>query len=289
MVDRAFPLNEADVAPVIAGLLGAKLVRSEPHTDGRINMVRRVELSDGRVLGVKHYARGRSYAIEGAALRTLAGVVPVPEVVYTLDRVIAYRWIEGETLEGCRLSDPAALAGLAEPLGRVLGALARSPRDGEPPDLTPTLARLAHGPARERLGGALADRLARLLEVEGLDDATGFVHGELDAHAVIVSPGRDQIAGVIDWETATAGPAQRSAGNALCDVGSLLRVPSAFDPGFRAAFARGHGALPADWWWRARLVDATRLVAVLADRGPWSDSHAGLRAIIAGVVANYRR
>ncbi|MBC7975518.1 MAG: hypothetical protein H7138_11085, partial [Myxococcales bacterium] len=61
------PAIALDPAPTIAELVRGQIARSERVAGPRTNTLRRVELTDGRVLGVKHYARGRSYATEGAA------------------------------------------------------------------------------------------------------------------------------------------------------------------------------------------------------------------------------
>ena len=278
VIERVFPLIEADVTPVVAELVHGAIVRSELVHGGLTNTLRRVELADGRVLGVKHYVRGRSYATEGAALRELTGVVPVPVILCTLDRVIAYRWIDGPTLEDCRRREPSVLLALAAPLGQLLGALARHPHAARPLDLAPALARLERGPARAWLGGALADALGRMLEAQRFDDATGFAHGDFNARNVIVAPTRDRIAGVIDWEAATAG-------SALLDVGRLFRRAHRYGAEFRTAFARAHGGLAGDWLRRAQLLDAARLVMTLADDPALPTGHRELREVVARFAA----
>lgn len=269
---------ETDVTPVIAELVRGTIARSERVDRGSPNRVHRIELADGRVLGVKRYARGRSYAVEGAALRELAGAVPVPEIVCTLDRVIAYRWIDGLTLESA-LELPSQRAALAAPLGQLLGTLARIRRDARPIELAPTLAHLERGPARARLGADLADALHRQIRAQRFDAPTCFVHGKLDAHNVIVSASLDRIVGVVDWDTATAG-------SIFLDVGSLFRRPHSFDAAFIATFERAHGCLPAGWLRSARLLDAARLVAELAEDRERPLLYDDLRATIAELVAS---
>ena len=278
MAERVFPPIETDAAPVIAELVSGAIVRSELVGGGLTNTLRRIELADGRVLGVKQYVLGRSFATEGAALRVLARVIPVPRIVYTLDRVIAYRWIDGITLNECRRRDRSAFARLAEPLGELLGTLARITRPAKPIDLAPALAQLGSGRAQARLGGELAEGLRQLLEAERFDDPACFAHGDFGGRNVIVAPGLDRIAGVIDWEAA-------GAGSMLRDAGSLFRYVSRYDAAFVAAFARGHGALPDGWLRRARLLDTTRLVATLAEDRELPEVHGDLRALIADVVA----
>lgn len=211
-----------DIAPVIAALEHSAVVRCEALRTAR-NRVQRVELTDGRVLGVKHYARGRDFAREGAAMRELAGVLPVPEVVSTLDCVIAYRWIDGVALEP---SDA-----WAAPLGALLGKLARcgAREDTETPRLR------------------CADvALSRALASERFDEPAGFVHGALAAHRVLVA--QYAVVGVLDWETFAIG-------SPLHDVRALLRLVGD-TPATRDAIERAHGGLGPRWWQRARLLDA---------------------------------
>lgn len=218
------PAMLPDIAPVIAALEHCAIARCEALRTAR-NRVQRVELDDGRVLGVKHYARGRDYAREGAAMRELAGVVPVPEVVSTLDCVIAYRWLDGDAL--------APSEAWAAPLGSLLGTLARC---GAREDLeTPRL-----------LARCTDEALARALANERFDEPAGFVHGALAAHRVLVA--QDRIAGVLDWETFAIG-------SPLHDVRAALRLVGD-TPTTRAAIERAHGGLGPRWWQRARLLDA---------------------------------
>jgi aminoglycoside phosphotransferase (APT) family kinase protein len=275
VVERRFAVIESSAAPVIAELLRGVISRSELVAGGRTHTLRRVELADGRVLGVKQYVRGRDYAVEGAALRELDRAVPVPAITCTLDRVIAYRWIEGETLAECARRDPSALARLAAPLGALVGVLAQIARDAAPVDIEPASALLGRGPARERLGDPLADALRRRLDAARFDDPACLVHGDLDPRNIIVAAS-DQgpvIAGVVNWDAATAG-------SILTDVGRMFRHAAHHDVAFRAGFERGHGRLPVDWFRRARLLDATLLVAMLADGGDVP----ALRQLIASVV-----
>jgi aminoglycoside phosphotransferase (APT) family kinase protein len=282
VTERVFPLIETDAAPVIAELLGSAIVRSELVDGGLSNTLRRVELADGRVLGVKQYVLGRSYAAEGAALRAIGCAVPVPEIVCTLDRVIAYRWIDGATLTTDRLPDARIPDALAAPLGGILAALAQVGRRAKPLDLAPVFARLEHGQARERLGPARADALRARLEAYRFDEPMCLIHGDFGRRNVIVAPSMDRIAGVIDWEAATTG-------SPLSDVGSLFRHAKRPDDAFRAAFERAHGGFPHDWYPRARLLDAARMVATLAEDPTTRAYHAELRALIDEIIASTAR
>jgi aminoglycoside phosphotransferase (APT) family kinase protein len=283
VVDRVFPLIETDASPGIAKLLNGKIARSQLVAGGLTNTLRRVELTDGRVIGVKQFVLGSSYTTEETALRKLAGIFPVPEILVTLDRVIAYRWIEGVTLDECRRRTPSALGALAAPLGRMLGALAHTRRDTPPLDLTPTFAQLDHGLVQSRLGGSLAETVRRLLEAHRFDDPMCFVHGDFSARNVLVARSLDRVVGLLDWEAATTG-------SVLRDVGSLFRYANRYDAAFRAAFERAHGHLPVDWFQRARLLDTTQMIAALAQEREQPVVHFELRNVVAQIAASpYRR
>jgi hypothetical protein len=149
---------------------------------------------------------------------------------------------------------------------------------------------LRAGLARDRLGPALADALRRRLadaapRLVALDRPAALVHGDFGGRNVIVRDvggGRWAPVGVLDWETAAVG-------SRLWDVGSLFRYPRRYGPAFRAAFADGYrsagGSLPADWWAAARLLDATRLVALLAAPRELPTVFADCRDLIATLVA----
>jgi len=283
VVDRVFPLIETDATPEIAKLLNGQIARSELVADALTNTLRRVELTDGRVIGVKQFVLATSYATEAAALRKLAGILPVPEILCTLDRVIAYRWIKGVTLDECRRRTPWVLPALAAPLGRLLGTLARTRRDPHPVDLAPTFAQLDRGLVQSRLGGSLAWTVRRMLAAHRFDDPVCCVHGDFSAKNVLVAPSLDRIAGVLDWEAATTG-------SVLRDVGSLFRFTNRYDAAFRAAFAHAHGGLPTDWFPRARLLDTTQMIATLAEERDLPVMHYELCNVVAQIAASpYRR
>jgi aminoglycoside phosphotransferase (APT) family kinase protein len=210
-------------------------------------------------------------------------VLPVPDLIsadasgrHCAYPYLVYRWIEGITLNECRRRNaPDALLTLAEPLGRLLATISsRSfPEDlADGWDVATRLAaadeQLRTGLARERLGGALADRLRDGLAgseplLLALEHDRGLVHGDFGGRNILVKTTANdewEISGVLDWEEAAAGAA-------WWDIGSLFRYPRRYLPEFRGLFAHGYraagGNLPHDWWRTARLLDATRLVAVL--------------------------
>lgn len=90
-----------------------------------------------------------------------------------------------------------------------------------------------------------------------------------------------EIAGVLDWENAFLG-------SPVWDVGSLFRYASRYSLDFRDAFARAYrgvgGELPDDWTTLSRLLDATRVVAILAGERELPSAFDECRAIVASLI-----
>ena len=306
---RCHPLVElgpSAVETMLAPLLRGAAVREiAPVEGGLTNTTVRVTAEDGEY-ALRVYAAGRAaFDRETRLLPRLAGALPVPDVLLADDGAagghpcLVYRWIDGITLNECRLQEPpGALATLAEPLGRLLARVAGFPADGHdlPLEEIRISARLADadaqlraGLARSRLGGPLADGLRERLAagargLEALDGGPGLVHGDFGGRNVLVRAadnGGWEVSGVLDWESAATG-----AG--LWDVGHLFRYPRRYSPAFRAAFARGYraagGTLPRGWWRLARLLDTTRLVATLDEARELPGVFAACREMIASVV-----
>ncbi|HEU4883560.1 MAG TPA: aminoglycoside phosphotransferase family protein [Longimicrobium sp.] len=270
---------------------------------GLTNTTYRVTATDGAAYGLRLYAAGRAALdLERWLLPALSAAIPVPDVLCAdaggAHPYLVYHWIEGVTLNECRRdAGPAALMDLAEPLGRLLAAVAAAPGvHGPDLDAIRIDARLARaaerlrtGLARERLGAALADGLrARFAgdaaRLQALEHPGGLVHGDFGGRNVLVrraGEGGWEISGVIDWESA-------GLGSALWDVGSLFRYPQRYSPEFRAAFKRGyraaHGALPDDWFSAARLLDSTRLVSILDEPRELPSVFAECRQLIAALI-----
>jgi aminoglycoside/choline kinase family phosphotransferase len=149
--------------------------------------------------------------------------------------------------------------------------------------------RLRDGPARARLGRALADELRRRLDANAqrLEDAErtrGLAHGDFGGRNIIVSlsdAGVWRIAGLLDWEHSFTGAT-------LWDVGSLFRYTHRYSATFRDRFERGYreagGTLAHDWHRVARLLDATRLVTILSEERDLPTVFAECRELIAALV-----
>lgn len=304
---RCLPLIEIDLQQVQAMLLpvleGAEIREAVLVEGGLVNTIYRVTLDrEESVYALRVYASGRSaFEREREILCRLATALPVPDVVLAdasgRQPYLVYRWIEGITLNECRRqSAPDAFLTLAEPLGRLLARLARttsllpqSPVIQIETRLALADEQLRTGLARERLNGALADDLRNLLVrsepfLLALDCTHGLVHGDLGGRNILVKAagsGDWEISGVLDWETAAMG-------SALWDAGSLFRYSRRYSPDFRRLFEQGYraggGELPPDWWRTARLLDATRLVAILSDDRELPGVFAECRELIESVA-----
>ncbi|WP_307862075.1 phosphotransferase [Nocardioides sp. SYSU D00065] len=241
--------------------------------------------------------------VDGAVLRLVRGLVPVPEVLEVRrahdasDRpgLLVTSWMAGDRgdLVVARLTDGDDGQGLAD-LGRALGhaaaALAGMPmlrpgpfvdaelRIGRFPDADLpewVAARLERWPAalRERLEG-VAGAAEEVLDAV---DRTCLVHGDLNPKNVLVDARTLAVTAVLDWEYAHAG-------HPWTDVGNLLRFerhPAYVDAVVRAwTLVRGgdadellDGARAADLW---ALVD----LASRAGTNPVADrAEALLRAV----------
>ena len=313
--DPLVELDHRQVTAMLAPMLGGRTIRDVARIrGGLVNTVYRVATSHGGDFTLRIFAGGRpAFERERRLLAGLPTTLPTPRVVLADASgsrcplpYLVYRWIEGETLTDFRRhASVDALHALAEPLGRTLARIGavRPARDlpGWRPrrrsaaaraglGLPRTEERLRRGLARERLGEALADALRARLEsraphLEALE-ADALVHGDFGGRNVLVrliAADRWEVSGVIDWESA-------SVGTPLWDVGGLFRHPRRYPAAFREAFARAHreagGALPDDWWPSARLLDATRMVSILASEHDRPDVFAECRVLLAAVVAD---
>jgi aminoglycoside phosphotransferase (APT) family kinase protein len=319
---RIFPLIEIELdhirsllSPLLKGLEITDVKRLD---GGLVNTLYRVVLADGCAsLCLRVFAAGQlAWEKERTILTRLSGELPVPDVLMAgcseagfSHPYLVYRWIEGITLNECRRQmPPAAFMSLAEPLGRLLAGMAtlsfadvcddelKSIRAGSTPMeklLSANEEMLLRGPARARLGAALADALCYQMVKNGvrlcaLDRAFSLVHGDLGGRNIIVLPGDDgnwRITGLIDWETVFFG-------SALWDIGSLFCYSRRYSETFRQRFEKGYwkagGSLPEDWWRTARLLDATRSVATLNEERELPVVFAECRDLIEVIVADLR-
>jgi aminoglycoside phosphotransferase (APT) family kinase protein len=254
----------------------------EPVSGGLTCMLYQVRTSTG-VYAFRVSRAG--IAAELAVLeRVAAAAVPVPRpiIVDATGEIFGrpfmfYRWIEGITLNACRRAHgEPALLDVAEALGRCLGTIGAVPVVGalthSRKRIDEALAvaedRLASSRARARLGARAADALAALFRqsersLVSLEDQK-LVHGDFGGRNLLVhdAPAPTfRLVGVLDWETVAVG-------SPLWDLGSLFRYEQRYSRAFRDAFEEGYRTsgegLPADWWWLSRVLDATRVVEILA-------------------------
>ena len=224
--------------------------------------------------------------------------VPVAPLIYSAPEPTPghppysiWGFVEGELLQALwqPLSQPSRvreLVDIAETCGRVLALLSghRFATCGEfgpglsivheygpPSRFVPGMAHRAlfEGRAGARLGDKLTHELWRVVEraspaLRAIDNAYTLVHADYKRSNLLVQrrAGAWQVAAVLDWEFACAGPP-------LIDVGLFLRAGTALPSGFREAFAAGYreggGHLPSDWWPLSRLVDVVSQLTFLDD------------------------
>jgi len=316
---RCLPLVEVELDQIQAllspVLKGAAISGVERVEGGLFNTLYRITPADGGVpLCLRIFAAGRlAWETERRILARVSASLPVPDVLLAdcggtgFGRpYLVYRWIEGITLDECRRqAPPAALLSVAEPLGRLLAGVASfsfaDGLNGEPNAvrarpapmealLSANREMLLRGLARKRLGAALADALWRRLDASALrlcalDRVARLVHGDLGGRNILVAPAENgawRVSGLIDWEAAFSG-------SALWDVGRLFRYSKRYSETFRRRFERSYrgagAALPEGWYRTARLLDSTRLVAILNEERELPVVFAECRELIEAVVA----
>jgi fructosamine-3-kinase len=196
------------IAEAVARACGGTVAAARRVPGGDINQAMRVELTDGRVLFVKHRddAPAGMYAAEAAGLRRLAeaDAIPVPEPVAVDERFLALAWVDGA----------ARGDGFDERLGRGIAALhaAGEPEFGgrcfigplEMPAATSDAWHVVYGEHRLapllRLAsdagalphgtvGAVERVIGRLGEVCGPPEPPARLHGDLWTGNVMAGPG----------------------------------------------------------------------------------------------------
>lgn len=263
-----------------------------PLPGGFANALFRAQLTDGSSVVVRLHTRDPERAgIEDAVLRRVAGIVPVPEVLWSdpageVAGVPAsiHSWVDGILLDRV-LEDgaPADLRAAGIAVGRTLAAIgsvtfdthgffaspALDPKSW--PDLGPDGLR-EHVRARLDAGTVLDRTTARAwwclvdAAADALTDvkaARQLVHADYNAKNLMMwwrGP-RWAVAAVLDWEFAFAG-------SPLIDVGNALRFEEELPPEFRdafvAAYAESGGELPDDWRLISKALDAFSLVEFLS-------------------------
>jgi aminoglycoside phosphotransferase (APT) family kinase protein len=243
-------------------------------------------------------------AREAGVLAAVAGRVPAPRIWHSepaADPPFALlEWLEGEAMDELLFeADAATAVELAAGCGAALAAIheIRFPAPGFlGPDLrvlrpmpawAPTVLSVLDGPAGERLGPELADRVRRSVEsntllVEPVWSEAVLVHGDFKPPNLLAgspagpdefSPGgegglgrpagaaRPRLTGILDWEFACAG-------SRLLDFATFLRdegtKPAGYGDAFAAAYVAAGGIIPADWRRLMRVIDVINLLQMLA-------------------------
>lgn len=288
-----------EMCAAIAG--GAPLGSVAPIDGGLVNTVLRVTTASGIAYALRVSSADEPDAVE--LTRRLGETVPVPDVLVTGNvrgtPYTIHRWIPGITFNECRRAHGSStLASLAEPIGRTIGAVASAaslvaglqlPRLTASTAIDTALEQLHSDLTRARVDTstrhAFAQTLvARRAAIEATDKLVGLVHGDFSGRNLIVRDDLDQswrVSGLLDWETAAIG-------SPLWDIGSLFRYARRYDAEFRKAFERAYHTtgptLPNGWWHLARLLDATRLVGLLAASRELPDVFDDCRAILADLA-----
>ncbi len=263
-----------------------------PLSGGLANTNYRVMLAGSEEpVVVRLYTRDpTACAIEVALLRLVSGSVPVPRLLYAAcdaePPYVVSSWVEGVKLEEVLRTASAAdtfaagrAAGMtlaaihtytfehagffgpalaiAEPLGPIRAAC-----EGY------VDARLSEEHVRARLGAALAEQLAAMMDgcaplLDTLPDRTTLIHGDYKPQNLLLrrdTAGHWETAAVLDWEFAFAGPP-------LFDIGQLLRYRAALPPEYTAGVLAGYtatgGTLPEEWSRLTRLLDLMNLLGFL--------------------------
>lgn len=246
---------------------------------------------------VRVYTRdAAACAIEVAIARLVVNSIPVPRLLYAAcDAAPPYAvssWVEGAKLEEILLSGDAADArdtGFAA--GAALAKIHTHTFDqagffgsGPGPDSGLIVAeplgliraacegyvdaRLGEERVRARLSEPLAERLAMAMDqyaplLDALPDRAALLHGDYKPQNLLLrhsADGRWEMAAVLDWEFAFAGPP-------LFDLGQLLRyratLPPQYTAGVEAGYLAADGTLPAEWPRLTRLLDLMNLLGFL--------------------------
>jgi aminoglycoside phosphotransferase (APT) family kinase protein len=282
---RVRPLVEVDVPAVVAAATGVGAATFEPIGGGLTNTLHRATTARGDAVAVKTFADAETRDLELELLAALAPSVPVPDVIGSHGNSIVYRWIDGVTLLDARRRGDDTMP-FAAALGRTLAAIARSDRARPDRARAMDASQLASPIVRDRIGAGLASALGERLPAwlaNAPSDAV-LVHGDFGARNILVRDGA--VVGILDWEAACSGAA-------AWDIGHLFRYPNRWSQAFRDAFAAAYtdagGVLPASWWLASRCVDATGLIAVLADPRDLPSVFADCRDLLAQLVDDLAR
>jgi aminoglycoside phosphotransferase (APT) family kinase protein len=285
LVEPAFPGAQVAEYEAFASGLANTNIRFRLHTLPQ-SFVLRLHTRDSKAA-----ARERDLM---AYLERERSLIPVPQLVYSdpgpargEHPYSIWNFVEGRLLDELFKTLPAAeLPEIAAVCGRVLASFCAHPFEhcgefgarlriteeyGPPSHFVPEVVQRAlyEGLAGKRLGAELRDRLWAVVErtspeLRELDGHYSLTHGDYKRSNLLLrrSATTWEVAAVLDWEFAFAGPP-------LIDVGLFLRAGAALPEGFREAFASGYrdagGQLPQDWLRLSRLLDLVSQMTFLDD------------------------
>lgn len=300
--------REPQQAVAVDALLGmveplwapAAIASFELVSGGKANTNYLISHAGGERAMLRIYTRDAGACRREAALHALvAPRVRVPALLYSQPDAAPFgapyavlEWLEGESLMAAWASGEEQRA-LGGALGRTLAAIG-SIRFERPAFFAPDLSLAEAGvtdfesyidSCLEDPASSLRDIAPRLRDfvMRNRDrlpdgDAAVLVHGDYKAGNLLVSRTADgwQVAGVLDWEFAFAGPP-------LFDLAPLLRFSHRLPPdfetgvidGLRAAGAR----VPDGWKKRVRLLDLANLCD-FARQGSGAALEAGVRELV---------
>jgi aminoglycoside phosphotransferase (APT) family kinase protein len=272
---------------------GRRALGHEVLAGGFRHMMVRITCDHDRQVVVRlRPAQSTGVAVEAAVLARAAGAVPVPRVLLS-DPGGARAGVSALVLShvtGVRADEVLSRAPVTEvhQIGELLGATAarlrqvRFDRPGLFADATlrtsgtdGSLSRLVMSLVDEGLAAVPDDVLPRSLrgawrtlvaasaqDVDALGDHATLVHSDFNPKNVLLRRrgGAWDVAALVDWEFAFAGPA-------LVDLGNLQRFAHQRPKGYATAIGRGFsragGQLPPHWRRVAATLDAMALAEML--------------------------
>jgi aminoglycoside phosphotransferase (APT) family kinase protein len=303
--DRTHTFRRLDAERIEAltrsALPGRRVREAVPLTSGLRNTNYRLSFDDGSAAVLRLYeADPSACARETAILRSLAGRIPVPAVLYGEPEAevpfALLEWLDGEPLDRVLARVDAATAlRIAADCGAALAAIHETRFDASGflgPDLAVRRAMPAWAEAMadevaraaEHLGSGLAHELASLVSarehyVEPVWAAEPvLVHADFKPWNLLSGSSHD-LTGVLDWEFACSGCRLIDFGTFLRDLGSR---PAGYGEAFAGAYVSAGGVLPPEWPRLTLLVDLLSLVQMASGRA--GRALVDLRTLISGTL-----
>jgi aminoglycoside phosphotransferase (APT) family kinase protein len=255
--DRRRPYKQLN-PKLIESFLGSRsLVSTELLTNSKSSTNYKFVASDGTAY-VLRLADGTQLAKEKFVMELVADLVPVPNCFKTDKGYSIHAFVSGKPLSDC----PECTYEAARILAKICSVKFPSPGQITPlGKIEPWPFNEAHGffnlmlKHEKVLSWIGGQRAARIKEVLSLNSSlfsemakiSNLVHGDFNPSNIMIENGK--VSAVLDWEFALSG-------NTYMDIGNLLRHTEApFHEDIKAGLIDGGIELPADWLYKARLVD----------------------------------